>query len=645
MSRVAILKTVPFKREQENIIGFSSRSAQQQYFADLADKSSFDELFVGIGERNFLPSTDTIATLRIDLKSYPTPFNTIEALNCQYAIVNYEYASGSSNWGSGYLFYFITYAKSVNMNTIEYTLELDVFNTYLRGIDWDLPLTLYIDRAHLLRYNYVNNELQTFFRDYWYNSEGLNPPTYFTGSERLYNSHNLWLYIIVKTALPNYTIDGITEQGSVKNYAFGWSNYRDLLDEYVSKSPYAIVWLPLSGSLKFSNGGDLTGIYDSTILYANAQQYLSPNVVGVFVSDNEPKDFTDDAVYTENNGTYTVTLSGDCKAFYKELDGKIYPIGVCCLNYKFKRKTYNVDIDNEIYKTPKKYSEYAGDIKENLYRSIIITCDGTSREYNRLKLQDDILNVYDNPMITDSGVVHSYSIFNGLYKESLFAGDTFQVNRKMECPSLSDSYQNWIANNKQYGVTGYLVPAFKSVVTGASAGGLVGGVHGAAAGALGGAISGIFNYINASANEKNEITKPDTLNGGSYDLLSTVSRYGTVETRIAETDIEPTSKKELDTLFLKYGYAVNMELSLGMLYTRYKYNYVKTGENISDRIRVLNATISNPILNIISDKFLYGVREWNSSYVDDINNPFNYGHGGTNIVENWEQQVFDSLPE
>ena len=108
MSRAAILKTVPFKREQENIIGFTSKAQQQEYFANLAGKSTFDELFIGIGERNFLPSTDTLATLRIDLKSYPTPFNTIEALNCQYAIVNYEYASGSSNWfGIFILFYYI----------------------------------------------------------------------------------------------------------------------------------------------------------------------------------------------------------------------------------------------------------------------------------------------------------------------------------------------------------------------------------------------------------------------------------------------------------------------------------------------------------------------------------------------------------
>lgn len=645
MSRVAILKTVPFKREQENIIGFTSRSAQRQYFADLAGKSTFDELFIGIGERNFLPSTDTLATLRIDLKSYPIPFNTIEALNCQYAIVNYEYALGSSNWGSGYLFYFITQAKSINMNTVEYSLELDVFNTYLRGEDWDLPLTLYVERAHLLRYNYVNNELQPFFRDYWYNSEGVQPPTYLKNSSRLFAPKNLWLYIIVKTSLPGYSIEGITEQGSIKANAFGYTNYKDLLNNYVAKSPYAIVWFPLSGTIKFDNGGDLTGSYGSTLIYAYAQEYLSPNIVGVFVSEIEPKEFTDDAVYTESRGVYTITLGSDCKAFYKELNGKNYVLGVSCFNYNFKRLSYEYTLQNTIYNNPKKYSEYEGDIKEDLYREFIISCDGTNREYNILKLQSKTLDIYDMPMITDSGVVHSYSIYNGLYEGSVFSGDVYQVNRKMECPSLSDSYQNWIANNKQYGVTGYLVPAFKSVVTGASAGAVMGGAYGAAAGALGGAITGIFNYINASANEKNEITKPDTLNGGSFDLLSSVSRYGTVETRLIETDIEPTSKKELDTLFLKYGYAVNMELSLGMLYTRYKYNYVKTGENISDRIRILNGNVSNNILNIISDKFLYGVREWNSSYIDDKNNPFNYGHGGVNIVENWEQLVFDSLPE
>ena len=335
MSRVAVFKTVPFKRDSENIVWFNSRESQQDYFASLGGKSSFSALFALFPETNFIPMTDTLARIVID--SNDIGGILLDSLNYQYIIVEWTY-----NGITKYLYYFITDVKSKNIRTYEYSLELDIFNTYLRGVDWDLPLTLYIDRAHLLRYNYVNNELQPFFRDYWYNSEGLNPPTYFTGSERLHNSNNLWLYIIVKTALPNYTIDGITEQGSVKNNAFGWSNYRDLLDEYVSKSPYAIVWLPLSGSLKFSNGGDLTGIYGSTILYANAQQYLSPNVVGVFVSDNEPKDFTDNAVYTESNGTYTVTLSGDCKALYKELDGKIYPIGVCCLNYKFKRKTYDI---------------------------------------------------------------------------------------------------------------------------------------------------------------------------------------------------------------------------------------------------------------------------------------------------------------
>lgn len=653
MSRVAILKTVPFKREQENIIGFSSRSAQQQYFADLAGKSSFDELFVGIGERNFLPSTDTIATLRIDLKSYPTPFNTIEALNCQYAIVNYEYASGSSNWGSGYLFYFITYAKSVNMNTIEYTLELDVFNTYLRGIDWDLPLTLYIDRAHLLRYNYVNNELQPFFRDYWYNSEGIQPPTYIKKSTDINYGTTLytpiyWIYMIVKTSVPGYNIDNVSMQGSErKDQATGHTIYHDDLNATAIYSPYVVLWLPLSATIMFKgNNNGLPSSVSSVSAFRYAQEYLSPNIVGVFVSEIEPKNLglPADYEYTTTTSYVTVNISDSTKVVFKNVDNKINVVGLMSYNIYLNETNFNYSIDN-VYTNPKKYSEYIGDIKENLYKNLVVSCNGVSREYNILKLQENNIILTNRATISDSGVVQSFSINSGLYSKNGESGDVFVVNRKMENPSLSDSYQNWIANNKQYGITGYLVPSFKAPIVGAITGASVGGVHGAAIGALGGALSGLFNYINASANEQNEVTKPDNLNKGSYDALSSVCRYGSLFSKIIETEIEPTVKKEIDTLFLKYGYAVNMELSLGMLYTRYKYNYVKTGENISDRIRVLNATISNPILNIISDKFLYGVREWNSSYVDDINNPFNYGHGGTNIVENWEQQVFDSLPE
>lgn len=652
MSRVAILKTVPFKREQENIIGFTTKQQQQEYFANLAGKSTFDELFIGIGERNFLPSTDTLATLRIDLKSYPTPFNTIEALNCQYAIVNYEYASGSSNWGSGYLFYFITYAKSVNMNTIEYTLELDVFNTYLRGVDWDYDSGLYdVDRCHIRRYLYIDDKLEPYYDmlKYMY-VDDINPPiSVVTDSLKLSGSSTGFYYAVIKPNVTEKSISWDFKRYIGETTTEGNIDFSIMLGQEgveATRVPYAILMFA-SNNVSAVNGTNIK----AQDIHKNIISIFGSNLVTIFKSDLPPQSFTDwnyngsKWVFTgtaAESGAGTAWSIGDNSVFLGFVSGEIGG-GFQDVSTDYKINLYGGTLS--------KNSKISDDIKMNLYRELHIITSNDNIQYNLLKTENvDGISIRLGRYISDNGIVITAYIADGFYANNYKTGDVAGKISKLDVPTLCDSYRVWQQENKNYMYTAYLLPtvvgaantannAFGAFVANSPKGptdfaGAAKATGAAAHETIKGVISIGDSLARAALYEDDRKHSPDRKIGSASDLAEQTMKFGTLSPVAAIYEPSEPVKNIINRMWYMYGYPINNLIKYDRIFDlRTYFNFIKFNTDTSDRIISKNSVcISNNIADYISSRFQAGVRIWNAR---TVTNEFKFQD-----LENWEYDIY-----
>ena len=681
MSRIALFQTVPFKRNNENIIKFDSKEEQLLYFAALGGKSNFNDLFVDFPDRNFLPLTETTATLRIDVRvdNTRTPaLTTMEALNMQYVIINYNYSNGQPlpSWGVGLLYYFITHAKTINVNTVEYSLELDVFNTYLRGVDWDLPNVVPVDRAHVSRYTFQDGNVVFNNTPYAYNKSG-EMPRYDaerqTFSTFTYNEDTgqrpIWCVVVLKTnegKLPDI-FTTINQQGdSAPSTTIYNSRYFENVIANQQPLQFNSIYSPFV-YLVFLQNGTNTFTFDSgnvsvsgRDIYGEIQQWLSSNIVNIFNIELDPSDVF--------GIQYTLNMEGSIPIVTYEMQygwerggiGYLYStsttpnfIGILCGISKYTGSLYNTfNITNP---TPElKYAKNIFDPAILNYEYIRVMKSGKQVAYNKLKLGFGQKRVSNYRWVTDNGVVEYIAIGGeGLYEHSADPGNRVIISSRNDMPSTSDPYTNWLANNQNYGLISYFLNPLSSIGSslfmGISAAAIPGfGGALALAGAMAGGVSAIFNGINAYLKEDDIKNRPDDVRGLSNNLLENITQNEYLGNTYDE-QVQPNAKKMLLNLFNQFGYDCNDNIARQDLFTRYKFNFLKTNDNISDRLIYISGYsyegFSNNIASIISSAYLNGVREWNYSAIDDVKNPFNYGHGDIDIVENWEKAIFDVLPE
>ena len=683
MSKIALFSWVPFKRNYENIIKFNSVSDQQNYFAQLGDKATFEQLFTYFPDRNFLPQTDTTAILRIDVRKDNTRsplMTTIEALNMQYVIVNYDYNFTPTDlyWGVGYLYYFITYAKSINVNTVEYGLELDVFNTYLRGVDWDLPNVVPTERTHVTRYTLSNNNLEYNNTPYAYNKEK-DLPRYDAQNKSFstftYNEDTgqrpMWCVVVLKTndgKLPA-PFGTVNQQGNADPPETIYNSiYRDNIISYplntynIIHSPFVYLVFLQNGTNTFTFEAGNISVKGSE-LYDAIQKYLSPNIVNIFSIDLNPSTVFGMTYELNMNGYEPEVIyemssywSTARRAYLYSASTPPNMFGVLC-GISIYTGSINITYDITNPTVVEKYTENIFDPALLNYEYIRVMKSGKQVSYNKLKLGFGQQYVRNYRYVTDNGIVES--LFMGgnstaLYKHADDPGNRMVYSYRNDMPSTSDPYMNWLANNQNYGLISYFLNPLSSLGTsllmgiGAAAIPGVGGVF-ALAGALSGGMSAVFNGINAYLKEDEIKNRPDDVRANSTNLLENILQYEYLG-QIIDEQLMPNAKKMILNLFNLYGYACNDNIPRDELFNRYKFNYLKTNDDISDRLMYLGSTtnnngISNNIVRIISDAYLNGVREWNYVAIDDYRNPFNYGHGDIDIVENWEKAIFDVLPE
>lgn len=645
MSRVAVFKTVPFKRDSENVVWFNSRESQQDYFASLGGKSSFSALFASFPETNFIPMTDTLARIVID--SNDIGGILLDSLNYQYIIVEWTY-----NGITKYLYYFITDVKSKNIRTYEYSLELDIFNTYLRGVDWDLPNVIPVERTHISRYTYYDNTLLYNQNKYALNSD-FNPPPKKVRTVRRINVSDIdinnkqptWAYVIIKTNNGEVPFS-VTHDNSLDDNKIFYSSYvnnRERLEYY---SPYLVIVFLLNGENYYKYEGQSYHLHGRTI-YGLIQENLSAYIVNIFTSRLQPKQLANCSYTLGTNFqfidvTFTSTAEWSASGFAHAMGGP----GLFFYGELLGRFTYNyisdsaIEIENE--QTVSKYAKYEFDPSILNYETLKISYQGKEIPYNKLRLGIGATSITDYCVLTDNGICEALYLKgqSNYYGKEGESGLRASVNNKIDLPSVSDPYNNWLANNKNYGVTSYLLPSLSFGMAGLSAALMP---HLAPLIAFGGAVSLVNNLIGGMIERENIREKPDDVRGNSFEMGSLLTRYDTLECYVYdEVALDNYRESLLNNMYL-FGYLCNTLMDKSEVFNRYKFNFLKTMENISDRI-IVNTSISNSILDSISQKYMNGIREWKVTAIEDNSNPFNYGHDEIDKVENWEESIFDSLP-
>ena len=666
MSRVAILKTVPFKREQENIIGYSSKVEQYDYFARLGGVSKFADLFKESREINFIPKTDTTSTLNVDIRGiFEYSNNTLVALNCQYVIVGIDYRDPEYpiTVSTEYYFYFITNSRTINVNTVQYDLELDVFNTFVRGVDWDLPNNIPVDTTHLKRYTY-DNGLVYNNSPYALNSDFGALPTYTKEIkqsiiEDFYENKPLWIYVILKTnesRIPEIIVYNNTEMEDGGDQS-KTVTYTDNFTGIKYYSPYSVLFFLANGNNIFHiKGHDITA--SGKDIYMSIQESLSAYIVNIITSRFPPKyicncsyEYTGVSVpevtYDVAKGSWNSYGYGN--ALSSSTSMRYYGQITKSLFYKLLSKdTFNINNPSNL----NKYTEAIFDPALYAYEYLTISYQNKEIKYNKLKLGFGQKTLYDYYALTDNGVVESLFINGVYYPKEGDAGMRCIFNNKIDMPSISDPYNNWLANNKNYGVTSYLLPTINA------AGGLIASnaisqyLKIPQIGLIGGALNAVnamSNIVKTSSEIDNIAGAPDKERGNSFELSSILSKYSSLNPYVKNDCLYPNYRDLVLTNVYMYGYKCGCLIYKSELFSRYKFNFLKTMDNIASMINTISASISINVLNEIDNRYKNGIREWKCSSITNPKNPFNYGNDNSvnpiDRLENWEQEVFDSLPE
>ena len=645
MSRVAVFKTVPFKRDSENVVWFNSRESQQNYFASLGGKSSFSALFASFPETNFIPMTDTLARIVID--SNDIGGILLDSLNYQYIIVEWAY-----NGITKYLYYFITDIRSKNIRTYEYSLELDIFNTYLFGVDWDLDNGIFnVERAHIRRYLYIDNKLEYYTTNFNYLFVDDIEPDKISAKESitLDSENEGFYYAIIKGNISSGKTDWGCElyigEGSVATTSTDMGlllgrnvNNRNMTETAI---PYIVLMFSSHNSSNSTKGS--TDISASTI-HRNIIAKFGENLITIIKSNINPSNFSswsysnkkwlfNDSITDMSGGTAWdgINFLG---FFSREIGGKVESI--------------NTDIKIQLYSgNISKNSKISDDIKMNLYRDIYISTSSDIKAYNLLRTENfNGITFYYDHYISDNGIAIGIYIKDGVYANNYLAGDMAGKTSKLEVPTLTDSYRSWQQNNKNYMYTGYLIPAVsgfagvaKNTAMGAAAGMMTGNPMFAAIGAASGMLSSFIdmgtNLANAYAHESDQFHKPDKALGSASDLVEQTVKFGTPSPIVTIFEpIEPV-KNAINKMWYMYGYPIRNMLAYQRIFDRRTYfNYIKLNEDISTRIEA-TTPMSNSIINAISSRFNSGIRLWNGYTFD--------GSFKFRDLENWEYDIYQQL--
>lgn len=603
----AVPITTPLNNRYENVIRFFTKEERNEYFTGL--NGGIDPRQSGNTPFNF--DFGDMINAGITLRFIGSEY---EALSKNYLIIYLD----NQQSGKDEFYYFITNAKILNKNTVAYTLELDIFTTYLYAEDWNLYC--YVEKGHTDRFlprkpgetfATINFESDSTI----YNSDEMEK---YSSTIMSVNIARLVGYVLDTTAenvdrSSNFDFPWVYVWQSVdsSNKAFETQIYVD--DQTILSQNYVIYAIPLSKKFRYRTtiNGDYIE-YNPKFIFENLltdpKTYKMsigvspiPDSAWVYNPDEikigETIDINFNSIGSEN-GNIVEIFGKNLVAYYTSISGSdilsFYVIEVndfeCAITF-YSNGEYNLNLLDNMNKIDlEKLRNINNGFDYNLEPKL------KTRPYSYIELRDtggdtynyDIGYVFSNtklsyPLFVRNFVVSMenpvtyYGLGNSLYTNNTNINTNFIAQNVVSgykgITLIGDAMREYISQNKNFMITGLLTPTLS---TANQVGAQI--AQQKYDSAITTSLSLPINMINFFANLDNIKNKPDTIKYMGTDWLSQMNIYNNkLDPRLNLWEIKENEKSIVATYWHMYGYNINKIVNIhNILNTRYWWNYVKT---------------------------------------------------------------------
>lgn len=654
MAKITLYENYPFDNSYKDTRLFNTRTEQVAYFNNLP-KIVVDGVTFSYG---------SLLNTRFN---YDFADNSItnHLMNYNYLSVENEEAENDT-----ILYYFIVDTFHYDSGNVEFTLELDVLQTYLIDLNFDKCL---IRRAHLDRYIDNGDGTVSFKADK--NSPFFKPePLNFT-SQYLVNRYELWQYdnTITSTEIGGQqgifnflhanNINGYVYIFVDSNHTFAFSDpegtsvsqykpeYKYSQEKAISND-YSVFVVPINraGNKIQITQGDNTFSFDFQEFFELLTRYNEGGsyIYDIIISPVAPFWLTYESFLNPPNNNFN--LSADAVQHFIFLQPELHPNQAVLVDPKeyVENDTYNRNVGlfsnfdlskikinkTDIYSnTPKQLNpKYEPKLYNAQYsRATLCNFGKETYDYDFLALQENFENITFNnnnynalPFYVSASIQPSQCVSyarvkgneNSLYNENTeYNLNGIVSNQLMTLPVVTTAYQQQVAEKKNFITQALLNTVSEGVQNMNNA---LASPFGAAQGAglLGSFIGMIAGSVNTALTVDNLKNAPSSLKSASNAFQFNLS-YTTYNPYLEIWQLNPKEQNELVDFVSLYGYAYNeIDYPANYFKSRMYYNYVQfiptnfgIGENMSSQL-------ANSIKQRIENIFTNGVRLW---HVDTIN--------------------------
>ena len=670
MAKITLYENYPFDNSYKDTRLFDTRAEQVAYFNNLPKTVVEDVTF----------SYGTLITTRFNY-DFVNQSITSHLMNYNYLSVENE-----ENENDTILYYFIVDTLHYDSGNVEFTLELDVMQTYLIDLNFDKCL---IRRAHLDRYIDNGDGTVSFKADK--NSPFFKPePLNFT-SQYLVNRYELWQYdnsIVSQDVqgqqqilryLHNNDVNGYVYIFVDSNHTFNFGDpegvspptykpeYQYSQEKAISND-YSVFVVPINraGNKIQITHDSVTYNFDFQEFYELLTRYNQGGsfIFDIIISPVAPFWLTYESFLNPPNNDFN--LSANATQHFIFLQPELHPNQAVMVDPKeyLNNDNYNRNVGlftnfdltkikinkSDIYSNnPKRLNpKYEPKLYNSQYSKATLCNFGKETyDYDYLALQQNFKNVtfYNKnyvalPFLVTTSIQPSQCVAyarvqgdeNSLYNENTeYNLNGIVSNQLMTLPVVTTAFQQQMAEKKNFITQALLNTVSEGVQNMNNA---LASPFSAAQGAglLGSFVGMIAGGINTALTVDNLKNAPSSLKNSSNAFQFNLS-YTTYNPYLEIWQLSPKEQNELVDFVSLYGYAYNeIDYPTNYFKSRMYYNFIQfiptnfgLGENMS-------AQLSNTIKQRIESIFTNGIRLWHVNTINfDNENPEKSIEWSTNI--------------